>query len=123
MSNTHPQVLFLTRQPLQHLPNYPRLPNYRPRTPIATNTGHFLEMNSDTTESATFEVQEKHLEVPMSGDDYEVCTKLLRRLLCAELIHAYWWHEETSTTYIHYSAKVDHEGLPNDESTTIRSEG
>jgi hypothetical protein len=72
-------------------------------------------MNSDTAKTAAFEAQEKHLEVPMSGDDYEVCTKLLRRLLNAELIHAYWWQEETSTAYIHYSAKVDHEGLPNDD--------
>jgi hypothetical protein len=71
-------------------------------------------MNSDTAKTAAFEAQEKHLEVPMSGDDYEVCTKLLRRLLNAELIHAYWWHEETSTAYIHYSAKVDNEGLPSD---------
>jgi hypothetical protein len=72
-------------------------------------------MTSDTTKTATSEVQEKHLEVPMSGDDYDVCTKLLRRLLYAELIHAYWWHEETSTAYIHYGAKVDNEGLQNDD--------
>jgi hypothetical protein len=64
---------------------------------------------------ATFEVDDRHLEVAMSGDDYDVCTKLLRRLLYAELIHGYWWHEETSTAYIHYSAKAEDERLPSDD--------
>jgi hypothetical protein len=78
-------------------------------------------MNSDTTRTAHPEVHEKQLEVPMSGDDYDVCTKLLRRLLYAELIHAYWWHEETSTAYIHYSTKAEGARLPNndDESESV----
>jgi hypothetical protein len=94
-----------------------------PSNPTANDTAHSFEMNSDTTNTATSEQQEKHLEVSMSGDDYEVCTKLLRRLLEAELIHAYWWHEETSTTYIHYSARVNHEGLPNDDDKVRGVEG
>jgi hypothetical protein len=72
-------------------------------------------MTSDTRKTATSEVHERHLDVPMSGDDYDVCTKLLRRLLYAELIHGYWWHEETSTAYIHYSARAEIEELSEDD--------
>jgi hypothetical protein len=57
---------------------------------------------------------EKVLEIPMSGEDYEICTMgtgLLRHLSFAGLIHAYTYAEETKAAYLYYKIRVEEGSL------------
>lgn len=56
---------------------------------------------------------EQVLAVPISGDDYDICTPLLRRLAHAEIIHAFSYEESISAATIYYAARPDEEGPPN----------
>lgn len=47
--------------------------------------------------------------IPMSGDDYDICTPLLRRLANAEVIHAFSYEETISAATIYYTARPEEE--------------
>ena len=66
-------------------------------------------MTTNTTSSA-HEMTEKVVVVPMSGDDYDTCTELLKRLLYSGAIHAFAYEDTISSATIYHIAKVDDEG-------------
>lgn len=45
----------------------------------------------------------------MSGDDYDTCTELLKRLLYSGAIHAFAYEDTISSATIYHMAKVDEE--------------
>ena len=66
-------------------------------------------MTTNTTSSAQ-DMTEKIVVVPMSGDDYDTCTELLKRLLYSGAIHAFAYEDTISSATIYHMAKVDEEG-------------
>lgn len=61
----------------------------------------------------TFDMAETYVMVPMSSDDYDTCTELLRRLLCSGAIHSYQYDDTTSSAIIYHFKKVEvEEELP-----------
>jgi hypothetical protein len=72
-------------------------------------------MNTKPTKTFVHELTEKHLLVPMSGNDYDTCTELLRRLLNSGAIHAYLYDDTTSSAIVYHFAKVEEEEPPNDD--------
>ena len=52
---------------------------------------------------------ETHVMVPMSGNDYDTCTELLRRLLYSGAIHSYQYDDTTSSAIVYHFAKVEEE--------------
>lgn len=70
-------------------------------------------MATNTARTITHTFTEQVLAVPISGDDYDICTPLLRRLAHAEIIHAFSYEESISAATIYYAARPDEEGPPN----------
>lgn len=57
---------------------------------------------------------ERVLEIPMSGEDYKICTTgtgLLQQIAFAGVIHAYMYGEETKAAYLYYKIKVEEGSL------------
>lgn len=79
-------------------------------------------MTTEPTKTFVHELTESHLMVPMSGDDYDTCTELLRRLLYSGAIHAYLYDDTTSSAIIYHFAKVEKEEPPNDDNEARRVE-
>jgi len=80
-------------------------------------------MSTNTTNSKTPESFERMISVPMSGDDYDICTPLLRQLANAEVIHAFIYEETISAATIYYTAKPEEENSPNDDNDVGQAEG
>lgn len=82
-------------------------------------------MTTNTTNPNGHVSLERHITVPMSGDDYDICTPLLRRLAMAEVIHAFSY-EETMTpegALIYYMAKPEEERSQNENDDDGEMEG
>lgn len=88
-----------------------RSARHREKTPIsffsAPQTPLLLTMTTTHTNRFTFDMAETHVMVPMSGEDYDTCTELLRQLLCSGAIHSYQYDETTSSAIIYHFAKVE----------------
>lgn len=59
----------------------------------------------------------------MSGDDYDICTPLLRRLANAEVIHAFSYEETESAATIYYTARSEEDKSQNDENDVGQAQG
>jgi hypothetical protein len=69
-------------------------------------------MATNTTNSSTHTSTERFLAVPMSDDDFDICTPLLRRLAHAKIIHASSYEETMSAATISYIKRPDEETPP-----------
>lgn len=80
-------------------------------------------MASNPTISNTHTSSERIIAVPMSGDDYDICTPLLRRLCHAEIIYAFAYEETLSAATIYYTARPEAEISSRDENDIDQAEG
>ena len=63
------------------------------------------------------------ISAPMSGDDYDICTPLLRQLANAEVINSFSYEETISAALIYYTARAEQETLSNDQNVKVQAEG
>lgn len=80
-------------------------------------------MTTNMTNSEEPESFERMVSVHMSGDEYDICTPLLRRLANAEVIHAFSYEETISAATIYYTAKPEEEKPPHDDNDVSQAEG
>jgi len=76
-----------------------------------TSTAHLSHSSNVAKEEQPRDLNlERVLAVPMSGDDYEICTigtGLLRQIAFSELIHAFSYEEETAAATLYYRTRVE----------------